>query len=187
MRWPIINLFVLLMLFPGLASCGTEEGELTPPAEQPSLPDQPPARPDQPTTPDEPDPAPGENDNDDDDTMNNKLHLRVGASVFSVTLKDNATATAFKKLLPLTLNMGELNGNEKFFNLSVQLPEAPSRPGTIREGDLMLFGSNCLVLFYESFSTPYSYTPLGRLDNSSGLADALGSGQVKVVFEIVNN
>ena len=41
-----------------------------------------------------------------------KMKLKIGNSTFSVTLYDNATVTAFKSLLPLTVNMVELNGNE---------------------------------------------------------------------------
>ena len=51
----------------------------------------------------------------------------------------------------------------------------------------MLYGSNCIVLFYETFSSSYSYTRIGRLDNPSGLASDLGRGNVSVTFEIDNN
>ena len=49
----------------------------------------------------------------------------------------------------------------------------------------MLYGSDCIVLFYETFRTSYSYTQIGRLDSTSGLPDAVGAGSVAVRFELV--
>ena len=80
--------------------------------------------------------------------------------------------------------MTELNGNEKYFDLADNLPANASNPGTIQAGDLMLYGSNTLVLFYKSFTTSYNYTRLARVDNPSGLAAALGSGNITVKFEV---
>lgn len=107
-----------------------------------------------------------------------KLEIRVGDTVFEGYLYQNPAAQALWERLPLTLSMSELNGNEKYIYLSSPLPADPSRPEGIRAGDLMLFGSDCLVLFYESFSTSYSYTPLGRMENPNQLAQALGGGSV---------
>jgi len=113
-----------------------------------------------------------------------KIKITVGSNTFHASVYNNATATAFKAKLPLTITMTELNGNEKYFDLPDNLPANASNPGTIQAGDLMLYGANTLVLFYKSFSTSYNYTRLARIDNPSGLTDALGSGNITVKFEI---
>lgn len=114
-----------------------------------------------------------------------KIRLKIGDTTLNATLDDNATAKAFKALLPLTAQMTELNGNEKYSRLSVNLPTNASNPGTIQTGDLMLYGQDTLVLFYETFPTSYPYTRLGRISESdtAALAAALGSGSVTVTYE----
>ncbi|MCI8387062.1 MAG: hypothetical protein HFE63_01175 [Clostridiales bacterium] len=110
------------------------------------------------------------------------IEIIVGDKIFSAVLYDNEAAWELRSRLPLTLDMDELNGNEKYYYLSESLPTNASIPDGIREGDLMLYGNSCLVLFYESFSTSYSYTPLGRINDTDGLADSLGSGSIKVTL-----
>ncbi len=114
----------------------------------------------------------------------NTLAISVGNQVFTATLLDNPTAKAFKALLPLSIDMIELNANEKYASLPSNLPSNPSVPASIQAGDLMMYGSNTLVLFYQSFSSTYSYTKLGTINNITGLTTALGKGNVKVHFEI---
>lgn len=131
-------------------------------------------------------PQPEETDNDKEDNNpeeNMKLKITIGTAVFTATLQNNAAATAFKKLLPMTITMAELNNNEKYCDLQGGLPTNSFNPGTINDGDLMLYGSRTLVLFYKSFSTSYSYTRLGKIDDTTGLSSALGSGNVTVTFE----
>ena len=99
---------------------------------------------------------PDDNDDNNDDTpVSNNLKITIGPVSFNATLDNNETAKAFKRLLPMTVDMSELHGNEKYYYLSKGLPTASSNPGTIRTGDLMLYGSTCVVLFYETFSTSY--------------------------------
>ena len=112
----------------------------------------------------------------------NKMTVTIGNRVFTATLYDNETAKAFVKRLPLTLTMQELNGNEKYLYLDNPLPSASSVPKSINTGDIKLFGSDCLVLFYDSFTTSYSYTDIGAIDNPEGLKEALGKGDASVTF-----
>ncbi|MDE7290186.1 MAG: hypothetical protein K2N71_11920 [Oscillospiraceae bacterium] len=117
----------------------------------------------------------------EENTLN--IEITVQDKTFSAKLYDNKTAEKFVEMLPLTLDMSELNGNEKYFYLSDDLPANSKRPDKINSGDIMLYGSSCLVLFYDSFSTSYSYTPIGHIDDTDGLAKALGKGGVTVTFK----
>jgi hypothetical protein len=112
------------------------------------------------------------------------VKIKIGNRTFIATLYDNTTAAAFKSLLPMTVKMVELNGNEKYIDLSRSLPSKAFNPGTIQTGDLMMYGSSTLVLFYKTFSTSYSYTRLGKIDDPSGLAATLGPGSVTVIYEL---
>ena len=110
------------------------------------------------------------------------MWMTAGERRFAITLTDNAAARAFAERLPLTLDMSELNGNEKHAELREALPANASRPGTIRNGDLMVYGTNTLVVFYATFNSSYSYTRLGRVDAPADLPRALGPHGVRVVF-----
>ena len=116
-----------------------------------------------------------------------KIKVTVGSNSFSVTTYDNATARAFIAFLPLTITMNEVNGNEKYRPLQSNLPTSPEVPSKINAGDLMLWGANGLVLFYETFTTSYSYTRIGHIDNPTGLKTALGQNNPTLTFELLGN
>ena len=118
--------------------------------------------------------------------MEDNLKITIGPKTFKATFEGNDTVAKLKELMPLTLEMSELNGNEKYYHLSSRLPTDEISPGTIQNGDIMLYGDNSLVLFYKTFKTSYSYTGLGRVDDPSGLADAVGTGDISVAFELEN-
>lgn len=179
--FPIVMALLSLTVLPVFTACSPDDASFTPGTETPS----PSPQPDPDPEPDpDPDPEPDPNPNPDPDP-DSRLLLTIGTASFTATLSDTAAANVFKELLPLTVRMDELNGNEKYCHLPDRLPTAASNPGAIHSGELMLFGSDCLVLFYESFRTSYSYTRIGRLDNPAGLAHALGSGSVTVKFELL--
>jgi hypothetical protein len=111
-----------------------------------------------------------------------RMWLTIGERRFAITLADTEAARAFSAMLPLTIDMPDLNGNEKHAELPKALPTSTMRPGTIRQGDLMLYGSKTLVLFYLTFDSAYSYTRLGHLEDPADLAQVLGGGTVRATF-----
>lgn len=110
------------------------------------------------------------------------ITISVGESEFEAELINNAAVQALLEQMPVTVTMNELNGNEKYYYMSSPLPTDVQRVGNIRTGDLMLYGSDCLVLFYEDFATSYRYTRLGAVSNPDKLKEALGDGDVQVSF-----
>lgn len=110
------------------------------------------------------------------------MTVTIGERSYALILETNDTAESFHALCPVTVEMEDLNGNEKYIYLDESLPSDPQSIGEIHAGDLMLFGSSCFVLFYESFTTSYSYTPIGHMENTEGLRDTVGAGNIQATF-----
>ena len=110
--------------------------------------------------------------------------MAVGTKRFSVRLDDNPTARELAQMLPVTFDMTELNGNEKLVRLPRSMTTNAIRPGTIRTGDVLLYGNDTLVVFYKTFQSSYSYTRIGRIEDPTGLAEALGPGNPRVTFSM---
>lgn len=115
-----------------------------------------------------------------------KIVIRIVEKKFTATLEETETAQAFAALLPFEKNMAELNGNEKYYDLHQNLPSEPKQVGRIEAGDLMLFQNNFVVVFYKTHSTSYSYTRIGKIDDPTGLAEAVGSGDVVMSFAVMD-
>ncbi|MDD6513691.1 cyclophilin-like fold protein [Sharpea azabuensis] len=100
--------------------------------------------------------------------MTVKIVMTINNKDFVISLKQNKATNALIKQLPLTMTMKDLNGNEKYHYIQKHLPTETEFIEKIEAGDFMLFGDNCLVFFYKSFSTHYSYTKLGRIEDVEG-------------------
>lgn len=124
-----------------------------------------------------------EEDNGDIDTMF-KINIIINDKTYVATLENSETTKEFIKMLPLEINMSELNKNEKFYYLENTLPTNQIRLNKIEKGDIMLYGNNCLVLFYKSHNTSYSYTKIGRIDNANDLEKELGKEDITIKFKV---
>lgn len=127
------------------------------------------------------------NENDrinEQETEGMQMIIEVNGQQFEAELYDNDTVAALKNMLPMTLNMEEMNGNEKYYFMNESLPTASENTGIIQNGDIMLYGSDCLVLFFKTFETSYTYTRIGHIEEAEGFAAALESGTVEISFRM---
>ena len=111
-----------------------------------------------------------------------QLMITIDNQDFSITLEKNETVKALIKQLPMSITMDELHGNEKYYYIQQKLPTNAKSISHIEAGDFMLFGNDCLVLFYESFSTSYSYTRLGHIDDVEAFVKKVGSESIHVTM-----
>ena len=54
--------------------------------------------------------------------MSSKIVITVNSQKFTATLFDNNSTKVFKEMLPMAINIIELKENEKYYNLSIDLP-----------------------------------------------------------------
>jgi hypothetical protein len=115
------------------------------------------------------------------------IQLAIGSFDFNVSIADNPSGLAFRSHLPLNLEMSELNGVEKHCDLSLAIPTNESVLNFIYAGDIVLYGSDTLVLFYQNVSNNYRYTRIGNIDDSRGIADAVGNHQINANFNLIDS
>ena len=120
-----------------------------------------------------------------EDQENNMIdiNLKINGKDFSAKLYDNEATRKLRENFPVTYSMSELNGNEKYYYMDESLPTDSETPSIINKGEIMLYGSDCLVMFYDTFPNSYSYTRLGYIEDTRKLAEALGKGSAIVTFE----
>ena len=107
----------------------------------------------------------------------NVMKININNEEYVINVENETLMEELFNSLPQTFNMTELNGNEKYYYLNSNMKNANSEAvGQVQKGDVMLFGSDCLVIFYDSFETEFRYTKIGHIDN---LGD-LGNGNVDV-------
>lgn len=113
-----------------------------------------------------------------------QLNITIGDKTFKATLYQTKAANELIASLPITLKMNELNGNEKYGKLPQDLNTESINPKTIHTGDLLLWDSDTLVLFYKTFKTSYNYTKIGKINNPIELQKAVGSGNIIITFTL---
>lgn len=119
-----------------------------------------------------------------DETVNMKLTLKIDGIEVDVIWTDNDSVKALKNLAKdgLTINMSKYGGFEKVGSIGSTLPSADTRI-TTSPGDIVLYSSNQIVIFYDS--NTWSYTKLGHINLSkSELIDLLGDEDVVITMDM---
>ena len=109
-----------------------------------------------------------------------KMFIRINDIEFPFQLKSTEAANELKKKLPFTVEMTNYNGNEIYYEFDDKFKKNEKSVGTINVGDIYLYKSDTLVLFYKTFNTQYSYTEIGQLLNTNDLEKIIGSDDIKV-------
>ena len=113
-----------------------------------------------------------------------KINITIDDKTFEGVLEDNKTTEEFIKVLPLDINMEDLNDNEKYYYFNTSFPTESKNYKEIKRGDIMLFGDNCLVIFYEDHTSYYDYTKIGKINNTEGLKEILKNNKNKIKIEL---
>jgi hypothetical protein len=110
--------------------------------------------------------------------------VEIGGREFPARLEDTEAARFFAGRLPVSLAMEDLNAREKYNLFPVAFPGGGTlAPSTIHAGEILCWSSNTVVLFYRTFANSYSgYDRIGAIQDTTGLAQALGKGAVTVTF-----
>lgn len=113
-----------------------------------------------------------------------EMKVEVNGYTFHATLENNDAVIELVKMMreqPVVINMSDYSGFEKVGSLGTTLPSSNSQT-TTKAGDIVLYNSNQIVVFYGSNS--WSYTRIGHITDLTGWQEALGAGDVTITFSI---
>lgn len=119
-----------------------------------------------------------------DSVSTQKIQVIINGIPYTMRLADTEGARAFCQELPKTVTMDDVNGNEKYIELDVSLPTEKEVAGTIRRGDVKLWGKNGLVIFYKDFNSHYSYTNLGHIEGNVDWGALAKQDSVEITFTL---
>ena len=114
------------------------------------------------------------------------LQMKIGETKVSVSWEDNDSVAALKKLCkdaPLTIQMSMYGGFEQVGSIGTRLPSNDAQT-TTSAGDIVLYSSNQVVVFYGSNS--WAYTRLGHItdQDAAGMASLLSNGDVTITISM---
>lgn len=110
------------------------------------------------------------------------VNITVNGIAFEACIYNTPAGRAFAAMMPLKVLMSGESG-ERSCTLNKSLPALTSKTDTIAAGEIMLFGTDNLLIFCRNTDARYSYTEIGYIRDPSRLSTAFGNGEVTVAFE----
>ena len=106
--------------------------------------------------------------------------LTINETEVPVTWEDNPSVQELEGLLPLTVSMSMYGGFEQVGPLGQRIASSDVQTDT-NPGDIVLYASSQIVIFYGSNS--WAYTRLGHIDmQREELEELLGKGNVSITL-----
>ena len=112
--------------------------------------------------------------------------MKIGGTAVRVNWENNRSVEALKALCengPLVIQMSMYGGFEQVGPIGSRLPSDDVQT-TTSAGDIVLYSSNQIVVFYGSNS--WAYTRLGHITDrdAAGMAALLGNGNVTITISM---
>ena len=114
-----------------------------------------------------------------------QMKMRIGDTPVEVAWENNESVEALKELAQngLTIQMSMYGGFEQVGSIGQRLPSHDVQTNT-SSGDIVLYSSSQLVVFYGSNS--WAYTRLGRITDQSAeeMRELLSRGDVTITISV---
>ncbi len=116
-----------------------------------------------------------------------KINVNINGSDFLASIENNEATIELIQMMeiePITLHLQDYGGFEKVSPLGRDLPSSDRHINT-ECGDIVLYQSNQIVIFYGTNS--WSYTPIGKIDDLTNFIEVMGKEDVIVIFSLLKD
>lgn len=124
------------------------------------------------------------NPQDEDEITN--VEINVNNTNFLVNMDNTPTGKALMARLPSTSmrlpTSYDQDGVLKYYDMPMNIVSNPEKITNVSTGDLLMDGNDRLILYYQDAEINGEYTKVGKIENSDGLAEALGDGEVTFIL-----
>lgn len=125
-----------------------------------------------------------ENKSESEEQTEMRMRIQIGDYSFTAELEDNAAVVELVEMMkegPVSIRMDDYAGFEKVGALGKRLTSSDSQTTTVA-GDIVLYNSSNIVMFYGSNS--WAYTRIGHIEDLTDWEKALGSGSITAEFSL---